>query len=44
MARPGKVRSMRSDNETNFVGTDNKLRKAPEEMNREQIRDYLLQS
>ena len=44
MARRGKVRSMRSDNETNFVGTDNKLRKAPEEMNREQIRDYLLQN
>ena len=44
MARRGKVRSRRSDNGTNFVGTDNKLRKALEEMNQEQIRDYLLQN
>ena len=42
MARRGKVRSLRSDNGTNFVGTDNELRKALEEMNQEQIRDYLL--
>ena len=42
MARQGKVRSIRSDNGTNFVGTDNELRKALEEMNQEQIRDYLL--
>ena len=39
MAIRGKVRSIRSDNGTNFVGTDNKLRKALEEMNQEQIRD-----
>ena len=44
MARRGKVRSIRSDNGTNFVGTDNELRKAMEEMNQEQIRDYLLQN
>ena len=44
MARQGKVRSIRSDNGTNFVGTDNELRKALQEMNQEQIRDYLLQN
>ena len=33
MARRGKVRSRRSDNGTNFVVTDNELRKALEEMN-----------
>ena len=53
MARRGKVRSVRSVNGTNFVGTDNKLRKALEEMNQEQIKrlsptewnrfDYLVQ-
>ena len=32
MARRGKVRSIRSDNGTNLVGTDNELRKALEEM------------
>ena len=36
--------SIRSDNGTNFVGTDSELRKALEEMNQEQIRDYLLQN
>ena len=44
IARRGKVRSIRSDNGTNFVGTDSELRKALEEMNQEQIRDYLLQN
>ena len=44
MARRGKVRSIRSDNGTNFVGTDNELRKALEQMNQEQIRYYLLQN
>ena len=44
MARRGKVRSIRSDNGTNFVGTDNKLRKALKEMNQDQIRNYLLQN
>ena len=33
MVRRGKVRSIRSDNGTNFVVTDNELRKALEEMN-----------
>ena len=42
MARQGKVRSIRSDNRTKFVGTDNELRKGLEEMNQEQRR-YLLQ-
>ena len=41
MARRGTVRSIRSDNGTNVVDTDNELRKALEEMNQEQIRDYL---
>ena len=44
IARRGKVRSITSDNGTNFVGTDSELRKALEEMNQEQIRDYLLQN
>ena len=44
MARQGKVRSIRSDNGANFVGTNNNFRKALEEMNQEQIRDYLLQN
>ena len=44
MARRGKVRSIRFDNGTNFVGTDNELRESMEEINQEQIRDYLLQN
>ena len=32
----------KSDNKTNFVGTDNELRKALKEMIQKQIRDYLL--
>ena len=44
MARRGKVRSIRSGNGTNFVGIANKLRKALEEMNQDQIRDYILQN
>ena len=44
MAKQGKVRSIRSDNETNFVGSGSELRKALEEMNQKQIRDYLLQN
>ena len=39
MARRGKVRSIRSDNRTNFFGTNNEFRKALEEMSQEQIRD-----
>ena len=44
MARRGKVRSIRSDNGTNFFGTNNEFRKALEEMNQEQMRDYLPQN
>ena len=44
MARRDKVRSISSDNGTTFVGTDNELRKALEEMNQKQVRDYLLQN
>ena len=44
MARRGKVRSIRSDNGTNFVGTDSELRKALKEMNQKQIRDNLLRN
>ena len=44
MTRRGTVRSIRSDNGTNVVDTDNELRKALEEMNQELIRDYLLQN
>ena len=43
MTRRGKVTSMRSGSEADFVDTDNELRKALEEMNQEHIRDYLLQ-
>ena len=41
IARRGPVRSIRSDNGTNFVGTANELRKALDEMNREQVKHYL---
>ena len=44
IARWGEVRSIRSDNGTNSVNTDNKLRKVLKEMNQEQIRGYLLQN
>ena len=44
MARQGKVRSIRSDNGTNLVGTDNEFRKALKEMNQKQVRDYLLRN
>ena len=43
MARRGKVRSITSDNGTNFVGTDNELRKALEEMNEEEIISYRME-
>ena len=42
MARRGKVRSIKSDNGTDVLDTDKKLRKALEEMN--QIRNYLPQN
>ena len=41
IARRGPVRSIRSDNGTNFVGTANELRKALDEMNHEQVKHYL---
>ena len=44
MSRRGKVRSIRSDHGTNFLGIDNELRKALQEMNQKQIRDYLLRN
>ena len=44
MSRRGKVRLIRSDHGTNFVGTGNELRKALQEMNQKQIRDYLLRN
>ena len=44
VARRGKVRSIRSDYGTNFVGTNNELRKALKEMSQKQIREYLLQN
>ena len=41
IARQGPVRSIRSDNGTNFVGTENELRKPLDEMNHEQVKHYL---
>ena len=41
IARRGPVRSIRSDNGTNFVETANELRKALDEMNQEQVKHYL---
>ena len=40
IARRGAVRSIRSDNETNFVGAPNELKKALDEMNQEQNNIY----
>ena len=44
IARRGTVRSIRSDNRTNFVGASNELKKVLDEMNQEQIRQHLLKS
>ena len=41
MARPGLVRSIRSDNGTNLIGAANELRKALDEMNCGQVKHYL---
>lgn len=41
IARRGVVKSIRSDNGTNFVGAQSELRQAIEEMNQDQIRDKL---
>ena len=41
IARHGNVRSITSDNGTNFVGADNELKKAFNEMNHQQIQHFL---
>ena len=41
IARRGTVRSIRSDNGSNFVRASNALKKALDEMNQEQIRQHL---
>ena len=41
VARRGVVRSIRSDNGTNFVGADNEFKRAYEEMNHEKITNFL---
>ena len=43
-ARQGHIRSIRSDNGTNFVGAANELKKALDEMNHEQVKRYLQKS
>ena len=40
-ARRGPVRSIRADNGTDFVGVANELRKALDEINYEQVKQYL---
>ncbi len=42
VGRRGPVRSIRSDNGGNFVGTDNEMKKAMKEMDHQRIRGYLL--
>ena len=44
IARRRTIWFIRSDNEINFVGTSNGLKKALDEMNHEQIRQHLLES
>ena len=41
IARQGPVRSIRSDNGTNFAGAANEFRKSLDEMNHEQVKHYL---
>ena len=41
IARRGNVRSITSDNGTNFVGAHNELKKAFSEMNHQQIQHFL---
>ena len=43
MARRGEVRTIWSDNGTNFVGADNELKRALKEMDHEKIRMFLQQ-
>ena len=42
VGRRGPVRSIRSDNGTNFVGADNEMKRAMKEMDHQRIRGYLL--
>ena len=41
IARRGNIRSMRGDNGTNFVGTENQLKRAFQEMNHTKIKHFL---
>ena len=41
IARRASVRLIRSDNDTNFIGAANDLRKTLDEMNHEQVKHYL---
>ena len=41
LARRGEVRSIRSDNGTNFIGAENELTKALKEMDEEKVRNFL---
>ena len=41
IARRGSIRSMRSDNVTNFVGTENELKRAFQEINHTKIKHFL---
>ena len=42
IARRGRIRMMRSDNGTNFVGADRELRDAIREMDQEKVKEFLL--
>ena len=42
IARRGQVSSIRTDNGANFIGAENELKKAIEEMNHEEIKEFLL--
>ena len=44
IARRGEVRSIRSDNGTNFVGADNEFKKAIKEMDEEKIQSFLTEN
>ena len=44
MSRRGAVRQLRSDQGTNFVGTQNELKAALSEMNQDHVQEYLLRN